>query len=87
MSAPGPVLLLVEDDAPTRDQLHRYLERCGHTVHDAGAVREALAAWDAHRADLILLDLGLPDRDGIAVVRHVRRDGTTPIIIISARGE
>jgi DNA-binding response OmpR family regulator len=85
--AAGPILLLVEDDEPTRDRLHRYLERSGYVVHDAASVREALAVWDAHRADLILLDLGLPDRDGIEVVRQVRRDGTTPIIIVSARGE
>jgi two-component system KDP operon response regulator KdpE len=49
----------------------------------AGALRE----WDAERPDLILLDLGLPDLDGIAVVRHVRRDATTPILILSARAD
>jgi two-component system KDP operon response regulator KdpE len=87
MTPSGAALLLVEDDGPTRLRLHQHLERRGYRVRDAATVREALASWDAYRADLILLDLGLPDRDGIDVVRHVRRDGTTPIIIVSARGE
>ena len=43
--------------------------------------------WDAHRADLVLLDLGLPDRDGIEVIHRIRREATTPIIILSARGD
>ena len=43
--------------------------------------------WDAERPDLILLDLGLPDLDGTTVVRHVRRDATTPILILSARAD
>ena len=41
----------------------------------------------AHRADLVLLDLGLPDRDGLAVIRRVRREAATPIIVLSARGD
>ncbi len=87
MSAGGPEILLVEDDEPTRIRLRQYLGRRGYVVRQAATAREALAAWDAHRVDLILLDLGLPDRDGIDVVRRVRRDGTTPIIIVSARGD
>ena len=43
--------------------------------------------WDAHRADLVLLDLGLPDLDGVEVIRRIRREATTPIIILSARGD
>jgi two-component system KDP operon response regulator KdpE len=49
-------------------------------------VREALRSWDRRRPDLILLDLGLPDLDGLAVVLRVRREATTPIIVVSARG-
>ena len=44
------------------------------------------AHWDARRPDLIVLDLGLPDADGLAVIRRVRRDATTPILVLSARG-
>jgi two-component system KDP operon response regulator KdpE len=87
MTGAGASILLVEDDEPTRARLHQHLERRGYCVRDAATVGDALRSWDAHRADLILLDLGLPDRDGIDVVRRVRRDGTAPIIIVSARGE
>ncbi len=80
-------ILLVEDDDVTRDWLARDLVSRGYQVDEAGDVACALLRWDAHRPDAILLDLGLPDRDGIAVVRHVRRDAATPILIVSARGE
>lgn len=83
----GPAILLVEDDAASRRLLVAYLLRREYQVDQAGSVEEALRLWDAHRADLILLDLGLPDRDGIEVIRRVRREATTPIIILSARGE
>ena len=87
MAPAGASLLLVEDDEATRTRLRLHLERRGYRVREAASAGEALRLWDAHRADLILLDLGLPDRDGIDVVRRVRRDGTVPIIIVSARGE
>jgi two-component system KDP operon response regulator KdpE len=85
----GPRLriLLVEDDEPTRGWLARDLASRGYRVDEAGDVATALARWDAQRPDAILLDLGLPDRDGITVVRRVRREATTPILIVSARGE
>ena len=63
----------------------RNLEAHGFRVAQSGDVADALRRWDAERPDLILLDLGLPDLDGSAVVRHVRRDATTPILILSAR--
>jgi two-component system, OmpR family, KDP operon response regulator KdpE len=78
-------ILLVEDDEATRDAVARNLEGHGFRVTTSGDVAEALRAWDAERPDLILLDLGLPDLDGSMVVRHVRRDATTPILILSAR--
>jgi two-component system, OmpR family, KDP operon response regulator KdpE len=46
----------------------------------------ALARWDARRPDVILLDLGLPDLDGLAIIRRIRREATTPILVLSARG-
>jgi two-component system KDP operon response regulator KdpE len=54
---------------------------------EAGDAAEALRRWDARRPDLILLDLGLPDRDGLTVVARIRREAMTPIVILSARGE
>ena len=80
-------ILLVEDDETTRGWLARDLASRGYRVDEAGDVATALVSWDAHRPDAILLDLGLPDRDGIAVVRRVRREAATPILIVSARGE
>ena len=80
-------ILLVEDDAATRTAVARNLEAHGFRVTVSGDVAGAMRAWDAERPDLILLDLGLPDLDGSAVVRHVRRDATTPILILSARAD
>ena len=83
----GPVLLIVEDEEPARQALAGYLERRGYEVYKADSAREAIRQWDAHRADLVLLDLGLPDLDGAEVIRRIRREATTPIIILSARGD
>jgi two-component system KDP operon response regulator KdpE len=83
----GPSLLLVEDEEPARRRLAEYLERRGYTVHEAATAQEAMRQWDAHRADLVLLDLGLPDLDGVDLIRRIRREATTPIIILSARGD
>ena len=83
----GPALLIVEDEQAARRALAEYLGRRGYEVYEAAAAREAMRQWDAHRADLVLLDLGLPDLDGIEVIRRIRRDATTPIIILSARGD
>lgn len=87
MSVSGPTVLIVEDDEETRAELARNLRLSGYGVVEAGDAGEALRRWEARRPDLILLDLGLPDRDGLAVVRAVRRVATTPIVILSVRGE
>jgi DNA-binding response OmpR family regulator len=81
----GPNLLIVEDEEPARHALAEYLERRGYEVHQADTAQEAIRQWDAHRADAVLLDLGLPDLDGVDVIRRIRREGVTPIIILSAR--
>ena len=59
----------------------------GFTVAEADSRREARRAWDAVRPDLVILDLGLPDRDGSRFLRAVRRDATTPILVLSARDQ
>lgn len=87
MSAAGPRLLVVEDEDATRRSLVAYLTRRDYRVLEAVSAADALRCWDANRPDLILLDLGLPDLDGVEVIRRVRRDATTPIIILSARGD
>jgi DNA-binding response OmpR family regulator len=71
----GPSLLIVEDEEPARHALAEYLERRGYEVHQADTAQEAIRQWDAHRADAVLLDLGLPDLDGVDVIRRIRREG------------
>lgn len=78
-------ILVVEDDTATRRMLARDLEAHGYGVTEVGTAAEALRAWESRRPDLVLLDLGLPDVDGTSVVQQVRRDATTPILVVSAR--
>jgi two-component system KDP operon response regulator KdpE len=84
--ATGAHILIVEDDQPTRSSVSANLETHGYQVAVAIDVASALRSWEAGRPDLILLDLGLPDGDGSTVIRRVRRDATTPILVLSARG-
>jgi len=84
--AGGALLLLIEDDLATRRALVANLIGHGHQVDEAGTAAEGLRAWEDRRPDLILLDLGLPDRDGLTVIRQVRREAATPILVLSARG-
>jgi two-component system KDP operon response regulator KdpE len=81
----GASVLLVEDDAATRHAVGAFLEGHAHAVVEAGDAATALRSWDLHRPDLIVLDLGLPDQDGLTVIRRVRRDALTPILVLSAR--
>ena len=83
----GAAILVVEDDAGTRRELARNLVAHGYHVAEAATVAQAVRLWGSARPDLVLLDLGLPDRDGLSVVRAVRREATTPIVVLSARGD
>lgn len=83
----GPRILVVEDDPTTRRAVADNLAAHAYDLAEAGTAAEALQAWDRQRPDIVLLDLGLPDRDGLMVVRRIRREATTPILVISARGE
>ena len=85
MTEPGPLVLLVEDEDATRSALDRHLTARGYRVDSANDVRTAIARWEARRPDLIMLDLGLPDRDGTDLIRRVRREAETPILVLSAR--
>jgi two-component system KDP operon response regulator KdpE len=83
----GPAVLIVEDDEEARAALVRELAARGYRVDQARDGREALERWAARRPDVVLLDLGLPDVDGLEIVRRVRREATTPIVILSGRYE
>ena len=81
----GPTILLVEDDAAARQAVGGNLRAHGYGVTPAPDGEEAIRAWDRGRPDVVLLDLGLPGIDGLEVIRRIRRDATTPIIVLSAR--
>jgi len=82
---PGPSVLIVEDDDATRTALRRDLLARGFRVDDVSDGGEALGRWDARRPDVVLVDLGLPDMDGTRIISRIRREATTPILVISAR--
>jgi two-component system KDP operon response regulator KdpE len=84
-AGPGATILIVEDDDATRDALARELSARGYRVQSAPDGRTALERWAAARPDAILLDLGLPDMDGLEIIRRVRREAMTPIVILSGR--
>ena len=80
--------VLVVDDEPKITQLVRdYLERGGFAVTTASDGTSALALARSERPDLVILDLGLPDKDGLDVTRALRRDSTIPLIVLTARAE
>jgi two-component system KDP operon response regulator KdpE len=81
----GARVLLVEDDDATRRSVTANLAAHGYQVTEANDVRSAMHSWEGGRPDVILLDLGLPDGDGGILIRRVRHDATTPILILSAR--
>ena len=86
---PDRPILVVDDDAKIVRLVRTYLERDGFSVVTAADGPAALDAIERHRPALVVLDLMLPELDGRAVVRAVRRDdeaAATPILIISARG-
>jgi len=83
----GARILVIEDDDVTRSAVAGNLAAHDYDVEEAADAGARLRAWDADRPDLILLDLGLPDRDGLSVIRHVRREAATPILVLSARGQ
>jgi two-component system KDP operon response regulator KdpE len=79
-------ILVVEDEAPIRRFLRASLEAQEHRVVEATTGREGLSLAATAAPDLILLDLGMPDMDGLDVLRRLRAYSAVPIIILSARG-
>ena len=77
---------MVEDDDATRLAITANLAGHGYVVTEAPDAATALRDWDRGRPDAMVLDLGLPDQDGLDVIRRVRREATTPILVLSARG-
>lgn len=83
-------VLVVEDHGAARQALACVLEASGYAVHQAATAAEALARAAAGDVALVLLDLGLPDADGLEVVHRLRADPRTrtiPIVALTGRGE
>jgi len=87
MSVDQPLVLLIEDEAPIRHYLRSALEQENYRLTEAESGRQGLAHATNQPPDLIILDLGLPDMDGLAVIQRVREWSHVPIVILSARGQ
>ncbi|MBX3199301.1 MAG: response regulator [Labilithrix sp.] len=87
MTTQGPLVLIIEDEPQMLRFLRASLGTHGYRLAEATAANEGLSQATARNPDVILLDLGLPDFDGIEVTRRLREWTRTPIIVISARGQ
>ncbi len=83
----SPLLLLIEDEKPIRNFLKASLSTQGYRLLEVETGREGVAMAASHVPDLILLDLGLPDMDGLIAIKEIRSWSAIPIIVISARGQ
>jgi two-component system KDP operon response regulator KdpE len=85
MNPPGSQILIVEDEAHIRRFVRLTLEAEGHTVHEAENYQRGLIEAGTRRPDLVVLDLGLPDGDGVELIRELRQWSAMPVIVLSAR--
>lgn len=82
-----PLILVVEDDAPIRNLITTTLKSNDYRYLSASNGKSAILEASSHNPDIVLLDLGLPDMDGVEVIKNIRSWSNLPIIIISARSE
>lgn len=88
MTAEAQRVLLIEDDKPLRLTLSATLKAEGYAVTEAGSVTSARQSLAEHKTDLIVLDLGLPDHDGMSLLRELRGAGDlTPCVVLTARDD
>jgi two-component system KDP operon response regulator KdpE len=87
MTETGPRILVVDDEQAIRRFLHTSLTANGYTVFEAATGQAALTGVIQHRPDVVILDLGLPDLDGLQVTTRLREWTQIPIIILSVRGQ
>ena len=80
-------ILIVEDDKYIIHFLSMSFKEEDYAFQVAGTVKEAVSLFYANRPDLVILDLGLPDGDGMEVIRSIREIADTPVIVVSARQE
>lgn len=85
--ANGHSLLIIDDEPQIRRMLQIGLRAQGYQVHEAGNGREGLAIAANHNPDLVILDLGLPDMDGMEVLRELRAWSSVPVVVLSVRSQ
>src|SRR5450756_565054 len=82
----GPMILVVDDEQAILRSVRTNLVRHGFDVEVAETGRQALEVYGRRHPDIVLLDLGLPDMDGMEVIREIRDRDSTPIVVLSVRG-
>ena len=82
-----PMILVVEDDKVVRNLITTTLETQDYQFHTASTGGESILEAISHKPDIIILDLGLPDMDGIDIIKKIRIWSNVPIIVVSARSE
>ncbi|MFL5948804.1 MAG: response regulator, partial [Gaiellaceae bacterium] len=87
MAAQAQTVLVVEDESSIASFVALYLKNAGYGVRTAATGGEALVQAESERPDLIVLDLMLPDVDGIEVCRRIRQRSDVPILMLTARDE
>ena len=84
---PEASIVLIEDEAPIRRFLRATLTGHGYRLFEVGTGADALVEVAQRQPDVVILDLGLPDIDGVEVIRRLREWSAVPIIVLSARGQ
>ncbi|MEE1224544.1 MAG: response regulator transcription factor [Clostridia bacterium] len=80
-------ILVIEDEGNINNLLKALLETSGYQVITAKNCKNGQTLFTSHRPDLVILDLGLPDRDGMTFLEEIRKESLTPVIVVSARNE
>src|SRR5713226_688225 len=87
VSPPSPVVVLIEDEPQIRRFLRATLGSSGYRLYEATSGEDGLVEAATRQPDIIIVDLGLPDMDGLQVIRRIREWSRVPIIVLSARGQ
>ncbi len=85
MGEPSPVAVLIEDERQIRRFVRSALESEGWTVHESETMKQGLVEAGTRKPDLVVVDLGLPDGDGVDLIRDLRTWSGVPVIVLSAR--
>ncbi|MDO8252770.1 MAG: two-component system response regulator KdpE [Rhodoferax sp.] len=84
---PAPIAIIIEDEPQIRRFVRTALEAEGWQVHEADTVKKGLTEAGTRKPDLLVVDLGLPDSDGLELIRDVRSWSNVPIVVLSARAD